>query len=214
MIGEKDMKFFLFLRFIPSIVIAGMLVSCATGPPTVNERSDVQSGKKSVVLLRITCELLKDGTPIEAFPQSFFGGDPIIIGKGGPIIGGKLKFITSTRFLSSETRKQGWVYFYLEPGIHYLIFEGLKSYWARFYSPRYKVSMPKNSPVVYIGSLHLYCESPYFFGKSCGTFDKGRMVVSNEEDKAKLLLKEYLSDLGSIQIVLMERLYISQQLIL
>jgi hypothetical protein len=54
--------------------------------------------------------------------------------------------------------------------------------------------------------MHLYCESPYIFETACGTFDKGRMILSNEEIKAKKLQEEFLPDLGSFQTILMERL--------
>jgi hypothetical protein len=74
-----------------------------------------------------------------------------------------------------------------------------------FNSPRYEVKIPESAPIVYIGSMHLYCRK-YDFGRSCGTFDKGRMIVSNEEIKAKKLQEEFLPDLGSFQTVLMERL--------
>ena len=198
------MKFDLFSRFIFPIAITLTVTSCTTGLPTVNERSDVQSGKKSVVLLRITCELIEDNTPIEAFPGRM--SVSVMILKGGPIIGGKVDVAGAYRFLSPETRKQGWVFFYLEPGIHYLVFEGMASAAGMYYSPRYEVKIPENSPVVYIGSMHLYCESPYIFETACGTFDKGRMIVSNEEIKAKKLQEEFLPDLGSFQTILMERL--------
>ena len=198
------MKFDLFSRFIFPIAITLTVTSCTTRLPTLNERSDVQSGKKSVVLLRITCELIEDNTPIEAFPGAMSAS--VMILKGGPILGGKVEGGMGIRFLSAETRKQGWVFFYLEPGIHYLVFEGMASGAGMYYSPRYEVKIPENSPVVYIGSMHLYCESPYIFETACGTFDKGRMIVSNEEIKAKKLQKEFLPDLGSLQTVLMERL--------
>lgn len=200
--GEKGMKFDLFSRFIFPIAITVMVASC-THPPTVNERSDVQSGKKSVVLLRITCELIEGNTPIEAFPRI---GNPVYIFKGGPIIGGKVDGIGDRYgFLSPETRKQGWIFFYLEPGIHYLAFEGMSSMSRVYYSPRYEVKIPENSPVVYIGSMHLYCVKR-LFERGCGAFDKDKMIVSNEEIKAKKLQKEFLSDLGSLQTVLMNRL--------
>ena len=197
------MKFDLFSRFIFPIAITLMVASCTTGPPTVNERSDVQSGKQSVVLLRITCELIEDNTPIEAFPRS---RTFVVILEGGPVIGGKADGGPGYRFLSAETRKQGWIFFYLEPGIHYLFFEGMASLSGMYYSPRYEVKIPENSPVVYIGSMHLYCESPYIFETACGVFDKNKMIVSNEEIKAKKLQKEFLPDLGSLQTVLMDRL--------
>lgn len=194
------MKFDLFSRFIFPIAITLMVASC-THPPTVNERSDVQSGKKAVVLLRITCESQEDNTPIEAFPRI---SNPVYIQKGGPVIGGKVYGFGRYGFLSPETRKQGWVFFYLEPGIHYLVFEGILSIRGIYYSPRYEVKIPENSQVVYIGSMHLYCIK-YDFGRSCGAFDKDKMIVSNEEIKAKKLQKEFLSDLGSLQTVLMDR---------
>jgi len=202
--GEKDMKFDLFSRFIFPIAITLTVTSCTTGLPTVNERSDVQSGKKSVVLLRITCELIEDNTPIEAFPGRMSAS--VMILKGGPIIGGKVDVAGAYRFLSPETRKQGWVFFYLEPGIHYLVFEGMASAAGMYYSPRYEVKIPETSPVVYIGCMHLYCESPYIFETACGTLDKCRMILSSEEIKAKKLQEEFLPDLGSFQTILMERL--------
>lgn len=189
-------------RFVLSIVVTGLLAGCATGPPTVKERYDVQSGKKNVVLLRVTCEL-ENGTPVEAFPQSL--GDPVVIAKGGPITGGKVD-VVRYRFLSPETRKQGWVFFYLKPGIHYLIFQGTSAGTRLFYSPRFKVNISKEHPVVYIGTMHLCCVSTWNFGmKYCAAVDSKRMVVSNEEIQAKKLLKEYLSNFGSLQTILMKR---------
>jgi len=201
------MKIYLFLKIILSIAITVMVFSCATGLPTVNERSDVLSGKKSVVLLRITCEL-KDGIPVEAFPQ-FMDGDPVIIGKGGPILGGILIPIHTfggsrpIRSFSPETRKRGWIFFYLEPGIHYLAFLG-GQHPHFLYFPRYKVKIPKNFPIVYIGSLHLYCSSTHWGGKDCVGIDQKRIVILNDKNKAKKLVEEYLSDLGSLQIHLIE----------
>jgi len=203
---KKSVKHLSFLRLTFAIIVTGFILGCATGPPTANERAKVQVGKQAVVLLRITCES-EDKTPVEAFPKSL--GDPIIIGKASPIIGGKIEIISDLftgRFFSPETRKQGWTFLFLKPGIHYLIFAGTASRLEMPYAPRYKVNIPKTGPVFYIGSMHLYCANTWNFGmKYCPSFDTERMVISNEEIQAKTLLKDHLSDLGSLQTVLMER---------
>jgi hypothetical protein len=202
------------LKVIFYITLPVLFLSCATtGLPKANERLAIQNGKQILVLLRITCEL-EDATSVEAF-KSIFVADDINIGLGSSfLVGGKVNRVIP-RFLSPETRKQGWIYLILESGIHYFAFQG-PQITDRFgyekqlrFAPRFRVNIPKNNSLVYIGTLHLHCHSRrYLFGgKSCDFFDKRRMVVQNEESLAKKVETEYFSDFGSGQTLLMQRVY-------
>lgn len=203
-----------FLIFTLSIIIIGIFTSCARHSlPTAKERSYILGGKKTIVLLRITCEL-EDGTSVEPFRSSFYA-DNINIGLGGFLVGGKVRRVEPQRFLSPETRKQGWIYLILKPGIHYIVFQTSQQTdaftWNKElrYAPRFRVNIPKNKLLVYIGTLHLYCHGgTYLFeGKYFAFFDRRRMVVRNEESLAENLTTEYLSDFGSPQTVLMQFFY-------
>lgn len=198
-------------RIILFFAIIGLLAGCAmTVLPTDKERSSILSGKQTILLLRIICEL-EDGTSVEAFASSLIM-DNVNIGLGGFLIGGKVKRVLP-RFLSSETRKQGWIYLILEPGVHYFAFQGPQTSdsfsWEKElrYAPRFQVNIPKNNTLVYIGSLHLYCHSrgSLFGAKRCDFFDKSRMLVENEERLSEKVTTEYLSSFGPIQTLIMRR---------
>ena len=201
------------LRIIISIIIIGIFTSCVRSDlPTGKERSSILREKKTIVLIRIKYDL-EDGTlrgPFEGF------GYPkvINIGLSSFLVGGKVKPVPH-RFLSPETRKQGWMFLILKPGIHYIVVFGSQTSdlytWMSDirYAPRFRVNIPKNKPLVYIGTLYLHCQSRYvLFGeKSCDFFDRRRIVVQNEESLAEKLTTEYLSDFGPPQTLLMQFLH-------
>jgi len=208
MVGEKDIKLHLFFKIILCIAITMMVINCEIYPPTSEERLDVLSGKKSLVLIRITCEL-NDGTPVKAFP--LYRADWLLIGKGSPKLGSNVKWMAQyggSRFLrcfSHETLEQGWVFFYLEPGKHYLGFVGTEE-MLRLYVPRFEVNIPINSPVVYLGTLHFPCLWTLSDVNGCGSIDQNRVLILNEEIKAKKLVEDNLLGLGSLQTLLIKPL--------
>jgi hypothetical protein len=201
-----------FIRYIFPIIIIGIFTGCARHKlPTAKERSYILKGKKTIVLLRVTPEL-EDGTSVEPF-RSTLGLDNIYIGLGSFLVGGKVKGV-ATRFLSPETRKQSWTYLILEPGIHYIVFLGPlinnAFSWDKKlgYDVRFRVDIPKNKSLVYIGTLHLYCKSRSKWQSYGFTFCKysvrNQVVIRNEESLARKLATEYLSDFGPPQTLLMQ----------
>lgn len=202
------------LIFIFSIAIPVLFASCAsTGLPKANERTTIQSGKQTLVLLRITCES-EDGKPVEPFFGDF-SPDNINIGSANNfIIGGMVKRVEFQRFLSPETKEQGWIYLIVEPGMHYFVFQGPQTADAFTfnkqlrYLPRWQVNLPQNNAIVYIGTMHLCCGTvkDLFSGKKrCISFDERRMAVRDEELLAKNIVEEYLKDFGSFKKILMKR---------
>jgi len=206
---------FLAVRFTFSVAVIGFVLSCASsGLPTHKERTSIQSGKQTIVLLRVTCEW-KDGTPVEPFPPAWSvskGANRISIGLGSYLVGGKVEWIKQ-RFLSPETRKQGWTYLLLKPGTHHLSFFGISTNTEIRNSPRFKVNIPINNQLVYAGTLNIYCHYDRRRGemllglKYCEVRVKDRIDVLNEKNLVDEITKNYLSDFESPITMLMQRVY-------
>jgi len=203
----------MFTRPILQLLMFPVLIGFATGCavsvlPSGKQYAAIQAGKRAVVLLRVTAEL-KDGTEVAAFPSPLTG-DIIGLGLGGFETGGEVKR-TSPTSLSAETRRQGWIYFILEPGIYYLAVQGARTGDVTAYERELKslqpwrIEIPVGSPVAYAGTLHLECQSKWYIGggKSCN-FIEG-IVVRNEQALAMTISEKYLSDLGPPQTLLMQR---------
>jgi len=117
------------------------------------------------------------------------------------------------RFFSKTERDQGWAYFLLDPGVHYLAFIGPQTTdmwsWTKQleYASRWFIDIPIDTPIVYIGTLHLYCRSRWYIfeGQRCDYFDEGRMVVQNEAEQAQQVVSQVLSGLEQPDTVLMQR---------
>ncbi len=126
---------------------------------------------------------------------------------GSFLVGGKVQCVQH-RYLSRATRKQGWMYLILEPGIHHFVFSSLKT--EPLCRPRFKVNIPMNYQLVYAGTLHIYCRGGWkdILGENyCGDLNASRMDVRNEECLAVELVNDYLSDFDSPQTLLMQRVY-------
>ena len=185
-----------------------VVASCAFNkPPTKGEYLAIKEGQKSLVLLRVTGEITGEST-IDAF-SSFAADENINIAVGDFETGGSLKRIENQKFLSAKTRKQGWIYFFLEPGIYYLGFQGPRMTTPNIYEAqwgkvqRYRIDIQPDSPVVYIGTMHLQCRSGWDpFGTKCEHIDS--QVVKNEEALAQKLVSENLKTMGQPKTALME----------
>lgn len=190
------------------LVFIGFATGCAvSGLPSEEKYAAIQAGKRAVVFLRVTAEL-RDGTQVGAF-ESFYHEDNIGLGLGGFDTGGEISGVYPL-FLSTKARKQGWVYFILEPGIYYLAFQGVRStdllthYRKLKSTQRWRIDIPVGSRLVYVGTLHLKCRSRWYLtgGKKCDFIDA--MVVKNQELLASKVAEEYLEDLALPQTLLMQ----------
>jgi len=186
-----------------------VVASCAFNkPPTKGEYLAIAEGQKSLVLLRVTGEITGESA-IDAF-SSFAADENFNIAVGDFETGGALKRIENQKFLSAKTRKQGWIYFFLEPGIYYLGFQGPRMTTPNFYEEqwgkvkRYHIDIQPDSPVVYIGTMHLQCRTGWdpFGLKNCVHIDS--QVIKNEEALAQELVSENLKTMGQPKTVLMQ----------
>jgi hypothetical protein len=191
------------------VFIFWMVAGCTfIKPPTKGDYLAVTEGQKSLVLLRVTCKIT-DESAVEPV-QGCISDENANIALGDFENGGALKHNVFLKSLSAETREQGWIYSILEPGIYYLGFQGQRRTDAITYETqwqnvqRYRIEIQPDSPVVYIGTMHLQCRSAWFlFGaKYCCFIDS--QVVKNEEALAQKLVSEYLKTWGRPKTALIQ----------
>jgi hypothetical protein len=124
--------------------------------------------------------------------------------------GGSLDIYVTQRFFSAQARKDGWLYFFLEPGIYYIGFQGGRRTDAYTYNkrweivPKYRFEIESNTQVAYIGTMQLKCESAWFFsGQKWCNWIFGQHV-KNEEILAKKLGSKHLPALMPCSTTLMQ----------
>ncbi|OGQ88627.1 MAG: hypothetical protein A2512_07295 [Deltaproteobacteria bacterium RIFOXYD12_FULL_56_24] len=198
------------LRLLIVCVFVSYIIGCAsTGLPTLKERTAVGASEKAIVLLRVDC-VVENQQPYEAFKHSVMD-DNISFGLGSFETGGEPKRLALLRFLSPESRKEGWTYFVLPHGIHYLAVypprrtdvltyeRGLKN------APRWRLDIPLNARLIYAGTLRFTGESiPLLFGGRIMTSIRiDEMRVTNDEEWARKLLTEEFPGFGEVQSVLL-----------
>ena len=197
---------FRFAHLAIYIILIILLSSCATtGLPSPKNLELINSGERSLVLLRITCDI--DGNPYEVFQSGLTADDPIGFGLGSFETGGTPWFILP-KFLSNQTRKDGWIYLVLEPGLYYLAVQPPLKYDSSFpTSHLWRLDIPPKKKFVYIGTLYLPStgENLAFGNKRILSFIRGNIVVIDEEDAARKIAAEFLPELQPFKTMLMVR---------
>jgi len=161
------------------------------------------------VLLRLTCEV--EGEPYEVFRHAV-SDDNIGLALGGFKTGGEPQQIIPT-YLSSQTRKDGWTYFVLEPGFHYLAVQPPRqsdvwSYETSFNSvPLWRLDIPPQSRIVYAGTLHIpgIRQKMLFGGISIKSFIMDSIVVRNDEEAARKIASDFFPELQPLKTMLMAK---------
>ena len=194
-----------------SIIIAALFCSCSNPFIRIPVKEDyemVKSGKYAIVLLRIVSEA--DGEPCEAFGD-FLPDDNYGLAVGTLKTGGKATQRTPF-FLSIETKKDGWTYLLLEPGLQYLAVQPSRrtdvwTYASEFKSaPSFRIEIPLQTPLTYIGTLYIPCvgKKMLFGPPICGSFVKDKIAVNNEEDKAQKITATFFPEFRVPRTALMQ----------
>ncbi|MCD6681647.1 MAG: hypothetical protein LT102_13530 [Burkholderiaceae bacterium] len=193
---------------LASILLA--LVGCAsTGAPTAEERTAVAASEKAIVLVRVQCTI-ENRQPCEPF-RHVVGDDNIGVGLGSFQTGGEPERLAS-RFLSPQSRKDGWTFLVLAPGTYYLAFypprrtdvftyaRGIKD------APRWRIDVPPDARIAYVGTMRLSGASDrlLFGGSIMRSIRADEMSVANEEELARALVKAELPGAGELHTVLMK----------
>ena len=212
-----------FSRSVLILIFIGFLTNCAVHRlPTRNEHSQILAGDRSILLFRVTAELL-DGTPVSAFPTNFMPYN-VNIGLGTSDTDGELELVDSPLSLSLDLRDEGWIYLILEPGTYYVgIMEpDMTDYFTRKQNmqlaQRWRIDIPEGTRLIYIGTIHLHCGGMMTvflpkIAKTCIEIDESRTVIRNEAALSQKLAAEYFGDYGSPKIMPMQRLDLDDILI-
>ena len=177
------------------------------------ERSDIDTGEKAVVLLNIQCTI--DNQPYESFIEPTFTTEPIFLfGVGTFETIGEPKIVTH-RFLSPETRRAGWTYLMLSPGVYYLAVLGPNSSVVSKASgkylqeaPRWRIDIPKNVNAVYVGTLQYTGKSNgelLFGGKIIIPAGGDEPTIRDDHSIASGLISHHFPDAGEAKTILMQR---------
>ena len=212
------LQYFVLLLF-PLVII---LTGCATTGvrlPNVKEEKSVLLKEKTIVLLRLKVE--KDGEPFNPFNKlvagsgySYFRLKLANMDKGeypgyihqldGPNV------IHLTSFPSLESKREGWMYLFLNPGTYYLSFfpPGSKEPSPFDDVPpqvsAFRFYVPEGKSLMYIGSLSVSCKWSRgiirtFIGES------SKIIVTDETELAKKIAQASLIKYGRMSTSLMQQ---------
>jgi hypothetical protein len=203
-------------------VCAAMLTfACvsAAGGCTINykpafwERSWVESGKRAMVLIRLTArgedQHVVAGVKVLSLWVADFDS------------GGEPKPIESTigRGFDGSSARDGWYYMLLKPGTHYfyaggfprpgegLFEDGVKANaLGQVRRVRTRIDVPVRGGVVYAGSLHVPVRTRrLIIGRECIGIDDAGVTISDESDAAAAIIRTRARWAGIPQKALMER---------
>jgi hypothetical protein len=187
-----------------TVLIALAASSCMNvGRPTAEDLRTKDGHDRAVVLIRMVTEI--DGRKAPVFTATY-ANSSIWLGLGGFSTGGKLQ-VAPLRFFSKETRLDGWTYLLLEPGVHYLAPHPGQNTDAVTYdnswkktSPRWRFEVPRNVPVVYVGTLFAPGRGQWvlFGDRALYEFEENRFEVRDESVAAEAIHETWLKDLGSL----------------
>lgn len=192
------------------IVLFILITGCAlVNLPSEKEYETIRSGKRSIVLLRIACNV--DEMAYDVFSQDYVF-DNFGIALGSFETGGGMKQVMPA-FLSNQARKDGWIYLILEPGYYYFAIQPPRrtnawTYASNFDSvPLQKFYIPSKTQVIYVGTLYFECVSKKgLFGSSTiSSCDRDSITIKKEDDAASNLALEFFSEFEATNTRLMEK---------
>ena len=198
------------LKILGLLTLLIYLVSCTSLYVLPEpEMAEVYSGEKTLVLLRIECTV--DDLSYEPFGMSSWTGEPIVaLGIGGFETLGEPRPIVH-RFLSEESRRNGWTYYVLSPGAYYLAVLGPESdaiFKTLREAPRWRMDIPENTGFLYAGTIQVKGRSSgrfLFGGKVVKPVHEGEYALKDEHELANSLLIQHFPDSGETKTVLIQR---------
>jgi len=186
--------------------LAGPAAVAKSGPPSARELQNREGRPLSVLLLRVVLEV--DGQPGVAFRHAS-PVDNVSFGLSDFSTGMSAKPVT-VRFLSDNTRMDGWAYLVLDLGPHYIAAREPMStnafaYDARWKTcPRWSLEIPADARLVYGGTLFLPGKGrAMIFGpRQMVEFDSTRLEVRDESSEAGAICRKWFPDLLPLSVQL------------
>ena len=203
-----------------ALALAMIGPSCATiaGPPRAKQLQTHDGRQNSILLLRVVTEV--DGRTAPPFP-SWLSLDDVWLGLGDFSSGGEIKS-APLRFLSAETRQEGWTYLLLQPGTYYLAAHEPVSTSASTYNaqwktrPRWSVEVPAGARLCYGGTLYVPGRGRWmlFAPRRLAEFDRTRLEVRDESTLAQKIANQWFPTLLPISVALAKEHHVGDTIIL
>ena len=204
-----------YLVFFGLIVVLASCTIVKTGPPTTEETRAIQASQEGLVLLRIIGEV--NGEPFIPCWGGICNEPGVVFALANFDTGGEFQ-LAFPRFLNTATRKEGWLFFILTPGTHYLAMQAGRIEIARLETitrlarawPRVQIEVPADTSLVYGGTVHLQCSGinrtklqglmGQWLSDVCSV-----MRVQNDESLARQVVSDHASHFGLPKTVLIQR---------
>jgi hypothetical protein len=219
MVETRVTKTVMYLALIVSVIALASLVGCSiVRQPSPEEYESVRQNKKAIVLFRLTGSLDSKEVhlllePVGSYPNYIllsFGlanldaGEPM---KAFPVGTAVASWVPSYVYFSPspDVAESGWGAFMLEPGTYYLrITSAVLPAQVRAREiidpiPEFRFIVPPNTPLLYIGSLHLACTTKeaggWFGGREFGACSSDA-TAANEDEAARVVAGTSFRDFG------------------
>lgn len=176
---------------------------------TKRELQFVRTGEKSLVLIRVQASI--ENEVVAPFSDGGLIDDGIHFGVGSFNTGGRLKRFNYQKFISPESRQNGWTFLELAPGTYYLISQpprhgNMFTYLHRFKKPpHWKLEIPEDTKIIYAGTLQVDGVGGFqIFGDPRMREITNLSVDDIDREWATDLAKSHFPDLGEPQVILLE----------
>jgi len=180
--------------FLIIVLLAGCVSSVRM--PDDDESAAIRQNNKALVLMRFDTQF--ENKPVKPFD---FDGENLYMLKSTSFEGDrKLRNLWPFRSPSEEAHAEGWVYFLLEPGSHYIYakpppfskdIDAVRKYRT------FWLTVPKNQQVVYAGSFTTNCRSMRLIFSSA-VADCRDLQVIDESSKAQTVAEHAFPEYGTM----------------
>jgi hypothetical protein len=219
MLQARSSGFYLVCRVALRLcALVFLLAGCSlVRPLNPDEQEAIRQNKKAIVLYRLTGAL--DGKEVhlllENFVADYFNKISLTFGLANLDTAERIKSFSPVERSdlhlspSPEAARSGWGAFMLEPGTYYLRItsEGADRQEMFEPVPEFRFVVPPNTPLLYIGSLHLACttkETASWFGGRDFRACSSRATAANEAEAARVVAEASFRDFGSPLAMMMQ----------
>jgi len=179
-------------------LIIALLAGCVSSVrmPDGDESAAIRQNNKALVLMRLDTQF--ENKPVKPFD---FDGENLYMLKSASFEGDrKLRNLWPFRSPSEESRAEGWVYFLLEPGSHYIYakpppfskdIDAIRNYRT------FWLVVPKGQQMVYAGSFTSNCRSMRLIFSSA-VADCHDLQIIDESSRARTLAGHAFPEYGTM----------------
>jgi hypothetical protein len=187
------------LHIVMSCLIFCLLPGCAHLPS--DREIDALGGKKTLVLLRIVCVV--GGEETKPYSTPFLGSG--VISALANLETGGVPIMILPQFLSWDSAQDGWIYYLLPPGYHYIAFSGPAEVSGgggsfdkrnRERADFWRIDVPDGAQAIYAGTFRFEAEGgDFLIGKQCERLQQDSVEIINQAGEARALVMKLLPSL-------------------